>query len=43
MAARLYLKHTFNLSDEALVECWSENMVWQYFSGLTHYTPPSTV
>ena len=39
MAALLYLKHTFNLSDEALVERWSENVVWQYFSGLTYYTP----
>lgn len=39
MAALLYLKHTVNLSDEALVERWSENVVWQYFSGLTYYTP----
>ena len=36
MAALLYLKHTVNLSDEALVERWSENVVWQYFSGLTY-------
>jgi IS5 family transposase len=39
MAALLYLKHAFDLSDEALVERWSENVVWQYFSGLTYYTP----
>lgn len=39
MAALLYLKHAFSLSDEALVERWSENVVWQYFSGLTYYTP----
>lgn len=28
MAARLYLKHAFNLSDEELVIRWSENVVW---------------
>ena len=39
MAALLYLKHAFNLSDEELVARWSENVVWQYFSGLDYYTP----
>lgn len=39
MAALLYLKHAFNLSDEELVQRWSENVVWQYFSGLEYYTP----
>jgi IS5 family transposase len=39
MAALLYLKHAFNLSDEELVVRWSENVVWQYFSGLSYYTP----
>ena len=39
MAALLYLKHAFHLSDEELVARWSENVVWQYFSGL-HYYPP---
>lgn len=39
MAALLYLKHAFNLSDEELVARWSENVVWQYFSGQTYYTP----
>ncbi|NDF13518.1 MAG: transposase, partial [Proteobacteria bacterium] len=29
----LYLKHAFNLSDEALVERWVENPYWQYFCG----------
>ena len=29
MAALLYLKHAFNLSDEELVARWSENVVWQ--------------
>jgi len=39
MAALLYLKHAFNLSDEELVVRWSENVVWQYFSGQDYYTP----
>ena len=39
MAALLYLKHAFNLSDEELVARWSENVVWQYFSGAHYYTP----
>ena len=37
MCSLLYLKHAFNLSDEALCERWSENVVWQYFSGLDYY------
>lgn len=39
MVALLYLKHAFNLSDEELVERWSENVVWQFFSGLAYYEP----
>jgi transposase, IS5 family len=39
MASLLYLKHAFNLSDEELVGRWSENVVWQYFSGQEYYTP----
>ena len=39
LAALLYLKHAFNLSDEELVARWSENVVWQYFSGQDYYTP----
>ena len=39
MASLLYLKHAFNLSDEELVIRWSENVVWQYFSGQAYYTP----
>lgn len=39
MVALLYLKHAFDLSDEELVERWSENVVWQYFSGQDYYTP----
>ena len=29
MASLLYLKNSFNLSDEELVQRWSENVVWQ--------------
>ncbi len=39
MAALLYLKHAFNLSDEELVERWAENVIWQYFSGCEYYEP----
>ena len=31
-----YLKYTFNVSDEWLVERWVENPYWQYFCGYTH-------
>jgi hypothetical protein len=37
MIALLYLKHAFNLSAEALVECWSETPRWQYFCGQAYY------
>ena len=37
MISLLYLKHAFNLSDEELVMRWSENVVWQYFSGQAYY------
>ena len=33
MISLLYLKHAFNLSDEELVVGWSENVLWQFFSG----------
>jgi IS5 family transposase len=39
MAALLYFKHAFNLSDEELVERWAENVVWQYFGGRDYYEP----
>lgn len=39
MAALLYFKHAFNLSDEELVARNSENVVWQSFSGQNCYTP----
>jgi len=37
MASLLYLKHSFNLSDEELVVRWSENIVWQFFSGMDYF------
>lgn len=37
MVALLYLKHAYNLSDEALVERFSENVVWQFFGGREYY------
>jgi IS5 family transposase len=39
MVSLLYLKHAFNESDESLVERWSENVVWQFFSGMEYYQP----
>lgn len=42
VAGLFYLKATFNLSDEALVERWVENPYWQYFCGeqyLQHKLP----
>ena len=37
MASLLYLKHSFNLSNEELVVRWSENLLWQFFSGMDYY------
>jgi IS5 family transposase len=37
MAGLLYLKHTFALSDEALISRWVENAYWQYFCGETYF------
>jgi IS5 family transposase len=42
IAGLFYLKHAFNLSDEALVARWVENPYWQYFCGeiyLQHKLP----
>jgi IS5 family transposase len=39
MASLLYLKNSFNLSDEELVVRWSENVQYQYFSGMEYYEP----
>jgi transposase, IS5 family len=42
MAGILYLKHTYSLSDEALVERWVENPYGQAFCGeeYFHHQPP---
>ena len=37
MASLVYLKHSFNLSDEELCVRWSENVVWQFFSGMDYF------
>jgi transposase, IS5 family len=37
MASLLYLKNCFNLSDEEVCARWSENILWQYFSGMPYY------
>jgi transposase, IS5 family len=37
MAGLLYLKHTFSLSDEALLERWVENVYWQAFCGMEYF------
>lgn len=39
MLSLLYLKHAYDLSDEAVVERWSENVYWQFFSGMEHFEP----
>jgi IS5 family transposase len=36
VAGLLYLQHTFDASDEAVVNTWVENPYWQYFCGETH-------
>jgi hypothetical protein len=37
MAGLLYLKHTYSLSDEALLECCVENVYWQAFCGMEYF------
>lgn len=39
MCGMLILKHLRNLSDESLVEQWSENAYYQYFCGMQEFTP----
>ena len=36
VAGLLYLQHTFDASDEAVVNTWVENPYWQYFCGQTY-------
>ena len=37
LASLLYLKHSFDLSDEDVCERWSESPLWQFFSGRDYY------
>ena len=37
LASLVYLKRSFNLSDEDVCERWSENPLWQFFSGRAYY------
>lgn len=37
MAGLQYLKHAYNLSDEAVVERWVENPYWQHFCGVEYF------
>jgi hypothetical protein len=39
MAGLLYLKNSFDLSDEELVARWAENVYWQHFCGLVYFEP----
>ena len=39
MVSLLILKYLRNLSDESVVEQWSENCYFQYFSGEPSFTP----
>ena len=32
-----YLKHTYGLSDDEVVQRWAENPYWQYFCGETYF------
>ena len=37
MAGLLYLKYTYDLSDEDVVSRWVENPYWQHFCGMKHF------
>src|SRR6202046_4969267 len=37
MVGLSYLKHIFDLSDEAVVERWRENPYWQWFCGFVYF------
>src|SRR5690606_6796250 len=37
MVSLHYLKYTFDLSDEDVVESWPQNPYWQYLSGITYF------
>lgn len=37
MVSLLYSKHAYDVSDQELVVRWTENVEWQYFSGMGYY------
>jgi len=37
MVSLHYLKYTFNLSDEDVLDGWVENPYWQHFSGMKYF------
>ena len=37
MVALLYLKHSFNESDEDVMQLWGETPTWQYFPGNEYF------
>jgi IS5 family transposase len=37
MVSLLYLEHTFNESDEDVVQRWGETPTWQHFSGQEYF------
>jgi IS5 family transposase len=37
MVSLHYLKYTYDLSDEAVVEAWVQNPYWQYLSGMRYF------
>jgi IS5 family transposase len=39
MAGLRYLKNSFNLSDEELVQRWAENVYYQHFCGMEYFEP----
>jgi len=40
VAGLLYLQHTFDCSDELVVNTWVENPYWQYFTGESYLVRP---
>ncbi len=43
VAGLLYLQHTFDASDEAVVNTWVENPYWQYFCGEVYLQTESPI
>ncbi len=37
MVALLYLKHAYNLSDDAVIERWAQDVYFQFFSGQEYF------